>query len=250
MDQSSSNNATTSTSSTSSNFSTYIGNLRSDIPVEELQDKLHSLFETVGVLVLVPDIQVYRRSWKKPSFAFVVLQDKSTFDLAVKKLNGTKDGDIVFSGKELIISSAHRENPQLSQSHTTTKTVKCARKNSKKSKHKTANNHKNKNVTSHGVAMETSTLSNVYTHNSLLNGEILPNIPSSSLVNTDPNASSLKSSVPQGKYFYVGQKLGTEDRLTEYKQGGGKYLDFQFNRDVGKYVCAFLNSEGMFLLNY
>ncbi|XP_031563956.1 schlafen-like protein 1 [Actinia tenebrosa] len=242
MDQSSSNNATSSTSSTPSNFSTYVGNLRCDIPVEELKNKLHSLFETVGVSVLVADTQVYRKSWKEPSFGFVVLRDKSSFDLAAEKLNGTKNDEIVFTGKELIISPRRKRKPQLSKLQTTTKPVLTSvRNNSKKGKHKTANNHRGKNSRSHGVAMETSTISNGDTDSSLLNARSSPK-------NTDPSSSILNSLVPQGKYFCVGQKLGTEDRLTEYKQGGGKYLDYHFKLDVGKYICAFLNSEGGTLL--
>ena len=48
--------------------------------------------------------------------------------------------------------------------------------------------------------------------------------------------------------LFLGQRLPTEDRVTEYKRGSGNYLNTSFMTHVRKYVCAFLNSEGCFLL--
>ncbi|XP_070534524.1 uncharacterized protein [Ptychodera flava] len=58
---------------------------------------------------------------------------------------------------------------------------------------------------------------------------------------TRANSRPLKSTE---KSFAVGQKLGNESRHLEYKAGGGEYLKKIFKEHIGKYVCAFLNSEG------
>ncbi len=50
-----------------------------------------------------------------------------------------------------------------------------------------------------------------------------------------------------GVNLHVGQTLQTEDRITEYKLGRGKYLKKNLVAHVRKYVCAFLNSEGKML---
>ncbi|XP_065647682.1 schlafen-like protein 1 [Hydra vulgaris] len=50
------------------------------------------------------------------------------------------------------------------------------------------------------------------------------------------------------KEFFIGQRLNTEDRVTEYKRGSGNYLTNTFINHFRKYVCAFLNSEGGRLL--
>ena len=47
-----------------------------------------------------------------------------------------------------------------------------------------------------------------------------------------------------------GQHLPTEDRVTEYKRGSGNYMKSMLISHVRKYVCAFLNSEGMFNFIY
>ncbi len=48
----------------------------------------------------------------------------------------------------------------------------------------------------------------------------------------------------EGKALRVGQVLENENRRTEYKRGGGRYLKKVLMNHVRRYVCAFLNSEG------
>lgn len=51
------------------------------------------------------------------------------------------------------------------------------------------------------------------------------------------------------RQYTLSQFLGTETRNREYKLGSGNYVRKQLHRDVGKYVCGFLNSgEGGTLL--
>ncbi|XP_066923079.1 uncharacterized protein [Clytia hemisphaerica] len=55
--------------------------------------------------------------------------------------------------------------------------------------------------------------------------------------------SNLKAQSSKRELMY-GQNLPSEDRVTEYKKGGGNYLRCTLIQHVRKYVCAFLNSEG------
>ncbi|XP_060064471.1 uncharacterized protein LOC132544839 [Ylistrum balloti] len=45
------------------------------------------------------------------------------------------------------------------------------------------------------------------------------------------------------RHYALEQYLGTETRSREYKLGSGNYIRKQLNKDVGKYVCGFLNSR-------
>ena len=55
--------------------------------------------------------------------------------------------------------------------------------------------------------------------------------------------SNLKAQSSKREFVY-GQHLPSEDRVTEYKKGGGNYMRCTLIQHVRKYVCAFLNSEG------
>ena len=46
------------------------------------------------------------------------------------------------------------------------------------------------------------------------------------------------------RIYLEGDQLGNETRNKEFKEGGGNYLRNHLKKDVSKYVCAFLNSEG------
>ncbi|VDI09288.1 Hypothetical predicted protein [Mytilus galloprovincialis] len=43
--------------------------------------------------------------------------------------------------------------------------------------------------------------------------------------------------------YFQGDKIGSESRNREFKRGGGNYAYEHLKKDVGVYVCAFLNSE-------
>ncbi|XP_069106874.1 uncharacterized protein [Argopecten irradians] len=45
------------------------------------------------------------------------------------------------------------------------------------------------------------------------------------------------------RHYIIDQKMGPETRSREYKLGSGNYMKKQLNKDVGKYVCGFLNSR-------
>ncbi|XP_029918847.1 schlafen-like protein 1 [Myripristis murdjan] len=51
-----------------------------------------------------------------------------------------------------------------------------------------------------------------------------------------------------GPELVYGDNLGSETRKMEFKRGRGDYLKTCFLRDVRRYTCAFLNSEGGSLL--
>ncbi|XP_021354353.1 uncharacterized protein LOC110450897 [Mizuhopecten yessoensis] len=48
---------------------------------------------------------------------------------------------------------------------------------------------------------------------------------------------------PSGRHYNADQFVGTETRSREYKLGSGNYIKKQLNKDVGRYVCGFLNSR-------
>ncbi|XP_033726567.1 LOW QUALITY PROTEIN: uncharacterized protein LOC117316166 [Pecten maximus] len=63
-------------------------------------------------------------------------------------------------------------------------------------------------------------------------------------VKASPTATSTTGLVqPTGRHYTFDQYLGTETRSREYKLGSGNYIKKQLNKDVGKYVCGFLNSR-------
>ncbi|XP_071955631.1 uncharacterized protein [Antedon mediterranea] len=49
-------------------------------------------------------------------------------------------------------------------------------------------------------------------------------------------------------YLIKGQQLGNENRMMEFKRGGGDYLKKVLKTHVGKYISGFLNSSGGTLL--
>ncbi|XP_077990313.1 uncharacterized protein LOC144444678 isoform X2 [Glandiceps talaboti] len=78
-----------------------------------------------------------------------------------------------------------------------------------------------------------------------------PTLPPQSLVpkrsvspTKRPPTRAKKSRNTNEESFSVGQKLGNENRHLEFKTGGGEYLKKILKEHVGKYICAFLNSEG------
>lgn len=50
------------------------------------------------------------------------------------------------------------------------------------------------------------------------------------------------------KEYYLGQNLSTEDRFTEYKRGAGNYIRSVLILHIRRYICAFLNSKGIYFL--
>lgn len=236
--------------STSAVVSAYIGNLRSDCGVKQLENEIQRLFQTIGVSVSDDDVKARRKS-KKPAYAFVNLQDKNTFDCVLEKLNGLpslSQKELIFPGAKLAISLARKtlSNDESKISCITPANSKKLRRHSRKSKHNpgSANMHvKNyqpdTNLVVKGsgcmatssvtIATSTTTLA---TSNTTMGANIL-------------NSSEFIILDPKKRYYFVGQKLRAEDRLREYKQGRGNYLDLHFKIHLAKYVCAFLNSEGL-----
>ena len=48
------------------------------------------------------------------------------------------------------------------------------------------------------------------------------------------------------KEYYLGQHLSSEDRFTEYKRGAGNYIRSVLISHIRRYICAFLNSKGIY----
>jgi len=141
----------------SSMMTAYIGNLRSDIYIEEIEKLIQSLFGSIGVRLLLQDIRVHRRSTKKPAFGFVILKDKVMFDYVLAKLNGfasEESSRLVYPGESLVISAAYRNRASFEK----TESMKCKKPRThhpKKSRHKNTDNKMNKGMRQ-PVAMETN----------------------------------------------------------------------------------------------
>lgn len=240
MDPSSTENTSTPSSTV---MTAFIGNLRSDRFAQELEIELQSIFHSIGVFVALDNVKVHRKSSKRPAYAFAVLKDQATFDFVVEKLNGISSVNLktlIFPGKKLEISAARR-NLVDGEKHTIPLKNKKNRKHSKKTKHKTPNIG-----IIHGDISQTDTqLVVVGTGSVSMATSSITTATKSNTISTITLEKDFVTLLPGERYYYIGQRLGTEDRLTEYKQGGGNYLDLHFKVHLAKYVCAFLNSEGI-----
>ncbi|XP_001639777.2 schlafen-like protein 1 [Nematostella vectensis] len=202
----------------------FVGNLRSDVPKTMLEDKLRASFESLGIFVC--SVDVCRRNGKKPTHAFVDLASKSDLENAITNADRF-DQKLVFDGK--IIRVAPRDQKGSDAQDAAKERQKFRNKGKQKGKLKVQSIGTRKMMSLHNPS-----------------GNKPPPIVSQ---NTSPYLQHKHSNkVDNGEGYIIGQKLGTEDRLTEYKRGGGNYLVKRMRSYINEYVCAFLNSEGGRLL--
>lgn len=195
----------------------FIGNLRHDLSDIVLIQKIQNLFENkAGILIPGFRLTIVQRNSKKypRKYAFLALAGPEDEEKAYK-LSGMKNLDFVAEGLRLNV----------------TKRISTRHKNTKWNK-----------ITFNG--RKCLLLNRSRSDSDILSSSPLPSNRSKSYgiekCNTDDRASITR------REFFYGQRLPTEDRVTEYKRGSGNYMKSTMIHHIRKYVCAFLNSEGNF----
>ena len=199
----------------------FIGNLRHDLSDLVLIQKIQNLFDNKAG-ILIPGFRltiVQRNSKKHPrKYAFLALSGTEDEENAYK-LSGLKNLDFVVEGLSLNV----------------TKRISTRHKNTKWNK-----------ITFNGrkcLLMNRSRSDSYILQTS-------SNDRNKSYVTENIKYNSRKVSSSMRRAFFYGQRLPTEDRVTEYKRGSGNYMKATMIHHVRKYVCAFLNSEGTIYKNY
>lgn len=195
----------------------FIGNLKHDLSDLILVQKIRNLFENkAGILIPGFRLTILQRNSKKypRKYAFLALTGAEDEEKAYK-LSGMKNLDFVTEGCMLHV----------------TKRMSTRHKNTKWNK-----------ITFNGRKC-------FLVNRSRSDSDILPSSPLTNnrgkYYGTDEGNTNHRGSTTR-REFYYGQRLPTEDRVTEYKRGSGNYMKSSMIHHIRKYVCAFLNSEGIF----
>ena len=195
-----------------------IGNLRHDISDLVLIQKIQDLFEQrAGILVPGFRLTIVQRNSKKYpcKYAFLALAGTEDEERAYR-LCGLKNLDFVIDGLKLNVTkriTARHKNTKWNK--ITFNGRKCLVNRSRSETYlQTGTTHRGKSYSGPNATAEIRN-----------------------------NKTSAISTITR-REFYYGQRLPTEDRVTEYKRGSGNYLKSTMIHHVRKYVCAFLNSEG------
>ena len=208
------------TTSPKNQHEVFIGNLRHDLSDLVLIQKIQNLFENkVGIHIPGFRLTIIQRNSKKHprKYAFLALAGAEDEEKAYK-LSGLKNLDFVVEGLRLNV----------------TKRISTRHKNTKWNK-----------ITFNG--RKCLLVNRSRSDSDILTSSPLPsNRGSGKTYGTQKCNTNDRASITRREFFY-GQRLPTEDRVTEYKRGSGNYMKSTMIHHIRKYVCAFLNSEGIIL---
>ena len=211
-------------------FSVYLGNISPDIPRKEVTAKLILIFRSIGIKVGANNVQVNRRG-RRPVYCFVQTRNEYEQQTAIGSLHNSDKFHIAVKGKKL---SVNKKIP---------KKAKPANQFPKLASNKLLSLKQEPTQPSESVALSCSGKSELDIL--LVKEDDFDKISEENDDDSPPVSRAITSAPVQETYYYcVGQCLGNENRLTEYKSGGGSYLKNHMKNHVAKYVCAFLNSEG------
>ena len=190
----------------------FIGNLRPDMAPRIIMAHLQQLFHPEGVTVQEDHLHIVNKGAKKPKYAFLTLSSPEEKTLLIDRFDGMHGLSFVVTGKPLRLANKFHK-PKETRVVIDFPSQLPPLKLNKQSRQ--------------GFAP----LTNPFMQGSQSAPAISPR-PTDSF-----NVKNIKE-------LYLGQILRTENRITEYKRGGGNYLHMKLIHHVRKYVCAFLNSEG------
>ena len=252
-------------------YEMFIGNIHPDVDREIVVETLQRLFASMGVILTDDKFSLFRQGPRREKQMFAALASDNDRQKLITRLDGYEDMEITFPERVLKLCN---------------KKDKPRRRRSRKKKKSAALTEGQKLL--EGITLEEDgrVLAEIDVNkreDNLIEGnkfdkretDILKDadsdkkekdIPESSNQNkvltprlqvsrSAPSIRISKQNTPtesasDKKYLLMGQLLRTEDRTTEYKRGGGRYLKKSLIQHVRKYACAFLNSQGMYLLSY
>lgn len=199
----------------------FIGNLKAEKPTMSLISNLQELFKSVGITVALFQFTLcHRRGNNARKYAFVLLSNERE-EKQLCTLHETEGLDFVITGLSLIVTKRkslyHRETKKSRVTFDGRRYLEC-----RPSKSDTA----------------ISEISCDHMEMMMVGGSD----DDQQRPMTNDNGTCYQ------KVLYYGQNLPAEDRVTEYKRGSGNYIKHMLIPHIRKYVCAFLNSEGMLCL--
>ena len=244
-------------STSGEDFSVYVGNINPNISRTKLLAKLVSLFRSRGIAVDAREVEVCRRG-RRPVFCFIPTRNARDQQVAIASLHNTDELNLALKRKKLSVNKKRKrrvrsnsrevkQSPQLSPR----KLPPLAQRPLPELPSGVLETNTELRLESGVTKPASSTLEKCEPGTSLPHGDKLSTISEGSDSESGDHFPVQNPPVsvpsPEVTCYFAGQQLNTEDRLTEYKRGGGNYIKNQLRYHVAKYVCAFLNSEGKFL---
>ena len=191
---------------TKPNHEIFVGNLQYNISTPLLIGMLQELFMTVNVHVPDCRFMVFQRNAKKKSRKYAfVTVQSNNEEQALYELDGRDKLDYVIEGAKLQVQKRYSER------HRQNKRIKISFDGKRRL---------------------------------VVRSKSDPVLGTFKTENVE-NSTTTTTVIQRKKELFIGQHLPVEDRVTEYKRGSGRYMKNMFIQHVRKYICAFLNSEGM-----
>lgn len=203
-------------------FSVYVGNLLHDTKIGLIKQRLLNILSTFGVQGLDKD-DVY------------IVNNPHNVHAFIHNLSSAEE-------QTFVIESFHEAIGQgasyLCNIATSPDSIKVAKKWKRRDRSSSRDRGRSRSVSRDR-------------HNGTRGRSISRNRDGTAIATAGPsgiNGTKYDSEVIEESAFQIGQNLGNETRKVEFKRGGGQYMVHHLKEDVGRYVCAFLNSEGGSLL--
>eukprot|EP00112_Aurelia_sp_Birch-Aquarium-sp1_P001280 Seg1133.1 transcript_id=Seg1133.1/GoldUCD/mRNA.D3Y31 product="Schlafen-like protein 1" protein_id=Seg1133.1/GoldUCD/D3Y31 len=247
-------------------YEMFIGNIHPDVDREIVVETLQRLFASMGVISTDDKFSLFRQGPRREKQMFVALANDHDRQKLITRLDGYEDMEITFPERVLKLCNK-KDKPRRRRSRRKKKSASLTEEqkilegiNLEKDDSQVLaeiDENKRKDTVLEGNELDTGEKhvlkgadSNKKEKNILessnQNKVITPRLQvSKSAPNMRINRQdALSDNALDDKYLLMGQLLRTEDRTTEYKRGGGRYLKKSLIQHVRKYACAFLNSEG------
>ena len=256
----------------------FLGNLRNNVKFKDQRDDIIDLLEDIGISVSNHCVKIYgsERGSHHPRKAIITLGNQKTLRYAVQVLREHQDlsHSFAFPGKHLLIDVARSSHGQ--------DTSMTGQKSKRQNEYNMPLNSKqNTSALVRPSAIDVSSISSLGNHPSSLIGilsdpqignqskshiktEQVPKLtsvgqtssaqtPGDNEQQEDHSAQTSDSLLypwcyHQDTYIHGQQLASNETRNLEFKCGQGASLQKQLGKLVGKYMSAFLNSQGGTLL--
>ena len=256
----------TNTGTVAEQYEMFIGNIHPDVDREIVVETLQRLFASMGVILIDDKFSLFRQGPRREKQMFVALASDTDRQKLITRLDGYEDMEITFPGRVLKLCNK-KDKPRRRRSRKKKKSVALTEgqkllegitleEDGRVLAEIDANKREDNVLEGNKFDdRETDILKDAdsdkkeqdipesLNHNKVITPRLQVSRSAPSMRISKQNTPT--ESTSDKKYLLMGQLLRTEDRTTEYKRGGGRYLKKSLIQHVRKYACAFLNSQGV-----